>query len=180
MTDIELIVVMTRPMPNTVGAPEARAVTSWSAKARLGPDMQPDRVKHLEFIQNVVNRLAGNSFSIRGSSVTLVSALFALAAKDANPLYAVIAGLPALCFWGLDAYYLRQERLFRGLYDQVRAPPSAADPANPSTDEFSMDTSRVTRPGWLRTALSRTLLAFHLPIVVAAGVIVVYIVHAKH
>ena len=31
----------------------------------------------------------------------------------------MIAFLPALVFWILDAYYLQQERLFRKLYDEA-------------------------------------------------------------
>jgi len=58
------------------------------------------QIKHLELIQQVVSRLAGNSFSIKGWSITLVSALFELAAKDSNVRYAILALLPALCFWG--------------------------------------------------------------------------------
>ena len=41
--------------------------------------------KHLEFVQAAVNRMAGNLFLLKGWSITLIAALFALAAKDANP-----------------------------------------------------------------------------------------------
>jgi hypothetical protein len=148
--------------------------------------MNSDRVKHLEFVQGVINRLAGNSFSIKGWSVTLVAALFALAAKDANPLYAVVAALPAFCFWGLDAYYLRQERLFRGLYDVIRKQPEveASKPETgglPPLDAFSMNTSVVKgTEGWLATASSRTIFGFHAPIVLAIAVVLAYILHARH
>ena len=40
--------------------------------------------KHLEFIQGTVNRLSTNSFLLKGWSVVLVSALFALASADFN------------------------------------------------------------------------------------------------
>jgi hypothetical protein len=148
--------------------------------------MNADHVKHLEFVQGVINRLAGNSFSIKGWSVTLVAALFALAAKDANPLYAIVAALPALCFWGLDAYYLRQERLFRGLYDVIRKQPEV-DASKPETgsaprlDAFSMNTSVVEgTAGWLETAGSRTISGFHAPIVVAIAAVLIYILCARH
>jgi hypothetical protein len=42
------------------------------------------KLKHLEFIQNVITRMNTNSFLIKVWVATLVSALFALAAKDAN------------------------------------------------------------------------------------------------
>lgn len=42
------------------------------------------RLKHLEFIQKAVQRMASNSFTLKGWSVVLVSALFALDAADAE------------------------------------------------------------------------------------------------
>ena len=80
-----------------------------------------DAVKHLEFIQNAITRMASNSFLLKGWTVTLVAALVALAAQNANPLFVALAVFPAIAFWVLDAYYLRQERLFRKLYDDIRA-----------------------------------------------------------
>src|SRR5438552_18609082 len=120
-------------------------------------DADEQKAKHLEMIQAVVSRLAGNSFSVKGWSITLVSALFALAAKDANVRYAVLALLPALCFWGLDAYYLRQERLFRKLYDAVRTGATVGDPPTPVIQLFSMNTTPVSPmvDSWARTAISK-------------------------
>ena len=75
---------------------------------------------HLEMIQGVVNRLSHNSFLLKGWSVILVSAMFAIAAKDSNMIFIYLAYFPAISFWGLDGYFLHQERLFRALYDHVR------------------------------------------------------------
>jgi hypothetical protein len=79
-----------------------------------------NKQKHLEFIQMAINRMASNLFLLKGWTVTLIAALFALAAKDAKPVYALIAYIPAFMFWLLDAYFLSQERRFRSLYDHVR------------------------------------------------------------
>ena len=78
------------------------------------------RIKHLEMIQGVVNRLAGNSFAIKGWSITLVSALTAIGVDKSDGRFALAALLPAVIFWILDGYFLWQERLFRKLYDAVR------------------------------------------------------------
>ena len=77
------------------------------------------KLKHLEFIQAVINRMATNSATIKGWSITLVVALFALAAKDASMEFVLISYLPVLLFWGLDGYYLCKERGYRELYDEV-------------------------------------------------------------
>lgn len=80
----------------------------------------PNKHKHLEFIQTSINRMSGSMFLIKGWSITLVAALFALAAKDTNKAYILIAFFPLFIFWALDARFLSQERQFRALYDQVR------------------------------------------------------------
>lgn len=79
----------------------------------------PEEIKHLEFIQNVITRMGSNSFQMKGWMVVIVSALLAIYADKQNGLYALFALLPVFVFWGLDAYYLQQERKFRGLYNDV-------------------------------------------------------------
>ena len=69
--------------------------------------MDNTTIKNLELIQSVIDRMGRNSFAYKGWAVTLVSAIFALAAKEGNPQYLLIALLPSFAFWGLDGYYLR-------------------------------------------------------------------------
>ena len=115
-----------------------------------------NKIKHLEMIQGVINRMANNSFLLKGWSVVLISALFALAAKDAHIYFVYLAYFPAVAFWVLDAYYLWQERLFRKLYDKVRG-------LNESDIDFSMSTSAVQSEvsRWYKVARSTTMIIFH-------------------
>ena len=80
------------------------------------------KIAHLQIIQNVIARMAGNSFSLRTLAVTLTTGLIALlgSIERPTPLYALAALLPLLIFWLLDARYLQLERLYRRLYDDVR------------------------------------------------------------
>ena len=116
--------------------------------------MSEDQKKHLEFIQSVITRMAGNSFLIRGWSVTLVSALFALAAKDADRQFVVVSYFPCVMFWCLDGCYLSQERKFRSLYEATR---------KASNTDFNMDTRPTEQPcdGWSSAFFSRTMWIFH-------------------
>lgn len=82
--------------------------------------MSEKKMKHLELIQDVISRMAKNSFLLKGWAVTLISALFALAAKDANEKFIMLAYFPVIIFWILDSYYLSQEKYFRDVYDEVR------------------------------------------------------------
>ena len=118
--------------------------------------MEP-KLKHLEFIQGVVNRLASDSFRLKGWTVVLIAALFVLLVREGRTELAAIGIVPVLLFWGLDGYFLWQERLYRALYDHVRGLEDHAV-------DFSMDT-RALRTGWNRTwlgaALSITLILFY-------------------
>ena len=114
------------------------------------------KLKHLEMLQAIISRMARNSFLLKGWNVVLVSAIFALASTESKSALVFLAYLPAVMFWLLDGYFLRQERLFRKLYDKVRA-------TSENEIDFSMNTAPVDTEvaSWLRVVVSRTLLLFH-------------------
>ena len=120
------------------------------------------REKHLELIQGVINRMAGNSFHLKGWSVVLVSALFALAVSDTNANFVLLAFLPAIAFWVLDGYFLQQERMYRKLYDVERR-------KSDKESDFTMDASKYKGEveSWPTTCFSITLRIFHGMIVIA-------------
>ena len=123
------------------------------------------KLKHLEFIQGVINRLAGNSFQMKGWSVVLVAAILVLLAREGRLYAALIALVPILVFWGLDGYFLWQERLYRALYDHVRT-------LEDTSIDFSMRVGELEpRPAetWLSTVRSRTLLCFYLGLAATTG-----------
>lgn len=120
-------------------------------------DTPSNKHKHLEFIQAAVNRMAGNLFLLKGWSITLIAALFALAAKDSNQFYILIAYFPLFIFWSLDGYFLSQERKFRALYDHIRK-------LDESQIDFSMDTRSFAaeyRNTWLGAMASQTLIIYY-------------------
>ena len=45
------------------------------------------KLKHLEFIQGIITRMANNSFMLKGWAVTLVAGIFALSSKDSDQLF---------------------------------------------------------------------------------------------
>ena len=71
----------------------------------MGAD-KADVIKHLEMLQGVINRMAANSFVVKGWSVTLAAALAAFGAQSANQWFVAFGLIPVAAFWGLDAYYL--------------------------------------------------------------------------
>ena len=118
--------------------------------------MNDNKIKHLEFIQNVITRMNSNSFLIKGWTVTLVSALFALAAKDANTNYVLVSYVSIPIFWILDGFYISQERQYRDLYREVIS-------KNDNQIDFEMNTSKFNKGDrtWVNGVLSKTLIPFY-------------------
>ena len=112
-------------------------------------------MRHLELVQSVVSRMATNSFLLKGWSVTLAAGLFALAAKDSRAEFLIVAYLPTVAFWALDAYYLRQERLFRCIYNAVRK--------GEKVEPFTLDTGPFNERtyNWFRTLVTPSIIAVH-------------------
>ncbi|MCY3934947.1 MAG: hypothetical protein OXG09_02995 [Chloroflexi bacterium] len=115
----------------------------------------PDIVEHLKMIQNVIDRLARNSFWLRGWNATLAVGWLAFVTRvgaTEAPL-AYLIPVPFALLFLLDGYYLWQERLFRRLYDHTRQQENA---------DFSMSTAPFrASETYLAAVFSRTTLLFH-------------------
>lgn len=128
--------------------------------------MSNEKIKHLEFIQGVINRLSTNSFLLKGWSVILVSALFALSASNSNITFIILAFIPASVLWGLDGYFLSIEKQYRELYETVRLKDN-------DEIDFSMKIP-VTNKGlqsWFCATFSKTLIPFYGSII---GAIIIF------
>ena len=116
------------------------------------------KLKHLEFIQNVINRMANNSFIIKGWCITLAAALIALLEKkDIDKCYIVFSFLPLLFFWFLDAFYLKTERQYRRLYTDISK-------KGKKEIDFSMDISSYEEC-YRKVFFSYTLFLFYLSLI---------------
>jgi len=83
-------------------------------------DIKIDRekilIEEVKTIQDIIKRMASNSFNIKTWTITLIVATLLF---KGNNNHTFIAFLPLFAFWFLDSYYLQQERLFRQVYNWV-------------------------------------------------------------
>lgn len=114
------------------------------------------KIKHLEMIQGIIDRMGGNLFLLKGWSITLIVALFAIIAKEINNIYILFSFCILFIFWILDGYFLSMERCFRGLYDEVRL-------KNDDTVDFSMNiiNYKKGKNTWIKSIFSKTLFIFY-------------------
>lgn len=111
-------------------------------------------------VQEIVTRMARNSFSLKGWVVTIITGVFVLAAKEATVSYFLLSYIPIVLFWFLDAYYLSMERRYRHLYNKVRIQ---------DVDELTFDLTppkadEATKTLFWQSFLSRTELGLYLPL----------------
>ena len=85
--------------------------------------------KELDLIQDIVKRMATNSFQVKAWLIGILSALVVIESKsifaqaNADQSFSmemnIFLLLPILCFWYLDAFFLSTEKLYRELYKWV-------------------------------------------------------------
>ena len=129
-------------------------------------------IKHMEFIQGGINRFASNSFQMKGWMLTIVSALLGFFVNSGNTKFALVAILPVLVFWGLDAYYLQLERKFRGIYNDVVNPEKAQKPVG--LFEMPFQNYSDGKYSFGDVLFSKTVIILYLPVIVLlAGIYLV-------
>lgn len=137
--------------------------------------MKEEKIKHLEFIQNIITRMNTNSFQIKGMAIMIVSALLAVYASEKEPMFILISIFPLILFWFLDAYYLTQERKFRGLYNDI------INNNNPEIKSFEMrpDLYKNGKYSFWRVLFSVTLWTLYLNVSIIMIVIYIYLTYKK-
>lgn len=98
--------------------------------------MPSKKIKHLDMIEAVIERMAKNSFQLKGWTMTLVTIVGTFSSQSSEKKFIVLAFVPILAFWVLDSFYLQQERKYRLLYKIVRC-------KKEKQIDFDMDTSNI-------------------------------------
>lgn len=130
------------------------------------------KLKHLEFIETTIGRMATNSFLFKGWAITIATALSAFAAVNTKTSLLTIALVATTMFWALDGYYLWLERRFIALYERVAV-------TDPSKIDFVMriDRTQAART-WFRTCWRPHLLLFYGAILVV-DVVAIFVIRSK-
>ena len=82
--------------------------------------MPDEKKEYLQMLQEPICRMSTVSAIFKGFAATIVAGLSAISYTSTNEWILVLSFLPVLAFAALDIYYLRLERKYRFLFDQVR------------------------------------------------------------
>lgn len=77
-------------------------------------------MKEIDLIQDIIKRMAHNSFLIKGWTITLILTTFLLKSEDLEK-GALISLVPLVGFWFLDSFYLSTERNYKKLHEWIIA-----------------------------------------------------------
>lgn len=134
-----------------------------------------DRRQHLGFIQGVISRMASASASAKTWLLPIMIAAYGYAfVQHSWPIAAL--GIAAVAVFALlDANYLKQERSFRALYDQVArggsVPPFSMNPTLAAPADRTKVNYWPDPQDWKSWAIA----PFYLPLLLVGGVLVTYI-----
>lgn len=74
----------------------------------------PAVIKHLEILQGIISRMAGNSASCKTWALTIITGIIAFSIQNQSiPIWTSL--IPAIMFLALDVFYLGLEIKFRDL-----------------------------------------------------------------
>lgn len=131
-----------------------------------------NKIKHLEMIEALIERMASNSFHLKGWAITLVAAIFVLSSKDANKWYMLIAYVPLVAFWLLDSFYLQLERKYKALYEEVRLKGEGEIDFNMNTSTVVTTVGNSKRINYCNCLFSTTEWLFYVPTVIAITIVI--------
>ncbi len=79
--------------------------------------------KYLIMIQNIISRMADSSFKVKQFSLLTLGAAWGLMGRE-EQIFQIFWGMSILIvvFWYLSSFYLRCERMYRSIYDEVIKP----------------------------------------------------------
>ena len=127
--------------------------------------------QHLEFVQNVITRMASNSFQIKGFTMVMATLLAGLWGESKNILFLYLV-IPAtiMCAF-VDAYYLQLERKYRKLYsnsvDQLEVKSTLKE-------VYNMDVRSISCSYWECLFSKSIAMPYLIILLLIVGVVLVY------
>nr|NQU93484.1 hypothetical protein [Bacteroidota bacterium] len=145
--------------------------------------------KEIDLVQNVIERMASNSFKIKAWTIAIVGVVLALAKEIIFPPKDSLMNEPAaiglsiflvlvvVMFWYLDGFFLRTEKLYRNLYSWILEYRSKTIDYLYDLSTFSRkvegNDTFITAPTIICVMFSKTLWPFYIiPFLFVAGLLV--------
>ena len=141
--------------------------------------MEKDELfKEIDLLQGCINRMAQNSFMLKGWALTVLAGVTAFTKGEnfSEPITLVCGTIvPFLCFWILDAFFLHTERKYRRMYENMLA----MRKNNIIDGQFELNPKKIDIGCFCKTLFSLTLSVFYgIPLI--ACLIVIIVKYSSH
>lgn len=128
--------------------------------------------KEIDLVQSCINRMAQNSFLIKGWLITLLTVVIALLPETINlKILCIVGFITILCFWYLDGFFLKMEKLYRWKYDWIISNRQTSSEnlydLNPYNKKMWINHAGVKvkeEPAVIRVMFTKTLTPMYLPL----------------
>lgn len=94
------------------------------------------KIKHLEMIEAIIERMAKNSLQLKEWTMALVVLIVTISTQSGNKDFILFGFVPIIGFWYLDSFYLQQERKYKEFYKIVAK-------KEENDIDFSLDTKNL-------------------------------------
>lgn len=131
--------------------------------------------KEIDLIQGCINRMANNSFLVKGWALGVFAGVTAITKGDNlnnTILFVCTTIVPFVCFWILDAFFLQTEKKYRIMYAERLEKRKQEDDSN----LYELDPSNYKVEGIFKVMWSITLRIFY-GIPFLASIVVIVIEH---
>ena len=106
--------------------------------------MLDGKKEYLQMLQEPICRMSTISAIFKGFAATIVAGISLISYSTTNLWVLALSFLPVLAFAILDVYYLKLERKFRFLFDQVRLDKHEIDfSMKPTTDPLEIISAKA-------------------------------------
>lgn len=144
-------------------------------------DLNNVLLKEIDLIQSCINRMAQNSFMVKGWAISLVAVVLALLPEAFDLTGLCLIGIVAtVCFWYLDAFFLRTEKLYRWKYDWILSKRLTCkeycydlNPYNEKMWIANKNESPKKIPKIVAMMFTKTLIPIYLPLLVLSIVVLI-------
>lgn len=131
--------------------------------------------KEIDLIQGCINRMANNSFLVKGWALGVFAGVTAITKGDNlnnTILFVCTTIVPFVCFWILDSFFLQTEKKYRIMYAERLEKRKQEDDSN----LYELDPSNYKVEGIFKVMWSITLRVFY-GIPFLASIVVIIIKH---
>ena len=133
--------------------------------------------KEIDLIQGCIKRMAQNSFMLKGWALTIFAGVTAFTKGEnfSDPITLVCTTIiPFVCFWILDTFFLRTEKKYRKMYEDMLTKRKI----NNTEGQYELNPKTIKVDCFLKVMFSITMVFFYgIPLLASIVLLVIRVRH---